>query len=69
MKWLCIDSPARLCTLSCSTLEPNGTLPMLRSKELAASRLAAKDSVRICACGYSAAATAAVLGSSSTPIS
>ena len=61
--------PAGVVRGSCSTILPNGTLPMVRSKLPAGSRVSAKDSARISAWGLKAAAIAAVIGSSSTPTS
>ena len=46
---------------------PNGTFPIAASNEPSGSWVSAKLSLRICACGYSAAATCAVTGSSSIP--
>ena len=68
MKWLwmlCLD---RLCRGSCNAACPNGTLPMTRSKDASGKRAPAKEPGTIVAPGYSAAAIAAVTGSTSTPV-
>ena len=67
MKWLWIVWPAGLKSLSRSATLAKGTLPTTRWNEPRGARVAAKDSARICASGYRYAATAAVIGSSSTP--
>ena len=67
MQWLCSEWLARLWRGSCSRTSANGTLPTAASNVPAGYGVAAKDSVRIVASGYSAVAIAAVVGSSSTP--
>ena len=68
MKWLWIECPARLCTGSCKLNWPNGTFPITRSNEAPGARHSANEPDTIRALGYSAAAIAAVTGSSSTPV-
>jgi hypothetical protein len=61
--------PRGLCRGSFNAMLLNGTLPMAKSTCQSGRRVSASDSARTSAYRYSVAVTAAVVGSSSTPIS
>ena len=62
-----MENPLGLCAGSATTNFPKGTFPTVAAKELLGTRVDWKPSSRTCADGYRCAATAAVIGSFSTP--